>query len=145
MKLKEAILVFLFVGILLIFGAYYYVSHMVPHKTQFIEFDMKVTGGAPGFNLDKDKMHFGDVCIKCPVTRQITIRNDHSFPERINFKIASTSLPLTNWVTIVPSSYVVSPGKTHYFQVTASPSYEAEKKLYEGSIVVNRYKSFPWE
>ena len=146
MKLKNALIIFGVAIIFLVSVSYFFISHLVPYKTQIIEFDAKVVDGAPGFNLDKDKMHFGSVCIQCPSTRQIVIRNDQSFSERIDLDISSTSSEMLDWITMVPASgHVLDSGKQEIFQITFSPSYIAERRLYEGNLIVNRYKPFFWE
>lgn len=148
-------LLFLILIILFIVGIATYIiqDHIKPKETLTKEFDFYVvTGSNAGFNLDRDKLHFGKVSSGSSAERKFTLTNTHSYKERIKFMVAYDSMyiekssNIQDWVWFYPSSAILEPNQTVDFRVVANPGpTNSSPDYYEGVIVIQAYKAWPWE
>ncbi|MBU0460782.1 MAG: hypothetical protein ABIH82_04550 [Candidatus Woesearchaeota archaeon] len=145
MKLKSFLLILVILIVLIISITYTIADHKIPKKTVIIEFDFNVINRGAGFNLDKDKFHFGDIPLGSSATREIQWLNNNSYKEKIRFLIAS-NVSIGNWFVFDPlSGSVLEPNEKQEFRIDLFIPENIFQQKYEGVIIVQVYKAWPWE
>ncbi|MBI4981006.1 hypothetical protein HZC30_05630 [Candidatus Woesearchaeota archaeon] len=147
MKLKTIIILFAIVILMVGIATWIITDYYTVKDTLTQEFDFNVVSGkVAGFNLDKDKMHFGITCAGCGSFRKFSLNNTHSYKEKIRFFIASEEDNLGEWFYFYPAAgTVIGLNQTKEFKVAISPPENATPKMYEGKIIILTYKAWPWE
>ena len=147
MKLKNALLVFVVVIILILFSVYITIDHIKAKDVLTTEFDFYASQGKRiGFNLDPDKLHFGIVCQGCGARRDLIIENQQPFREKVEFYIAiADERDFEHFSISFPFGQILESGEEGNFTATLSVSSDAEIKKYEGAIITKTYKAWPWE
>jgi hypothetical protein len=145
--MKVQNLLFIIIVIIALSGVATYIitDHLVSREVNYIPFDFGVVQKGAGFNLDKDKFHFGDIPLKGYAHRNINVNNSNPFREKAVFFIGS-NVSIGKWFKFTPNSgYIIEPGTVHTFKVSIFPPENASLQMYEGAIIVKLYKAWPWE
>lgn len=145
MKLKKALILFVLLLLAIGFLAFFLISHLNPIEVKSFPFDFNVTNEGPGFNLDPDKVHFGSVPPSSSAGRKLIYSNPGEKPLKVRYLIASDR-PISSWFYFFPAhKYTIEPKKNVLFKISLTPPPEAELGFYEGLIIAETYRSWPWE
>ncbi len=152
MKVKNMLVLFLILLFVVAIAAYIIQDHIKPKQIITQEFDFKVTSGKKmGFNLDKDKLHFGWVCSVCSAIRNFTLTNNQKYNEKVRFWVAYEQIPsetvknLKELVWFSPYFGVIEPNQTLGFVATVDPTSATPQGNYTGIIIIKIYRAWPWE
>ena len=107
-------------------------------ETKEIEFDVNIKeNSGPGFNLDKDKMHFGRLDKHTSSKRDFNLTNSYEKNMQIDFFIAGyDNISLGKNLMITPSSTeTLLQGETKEFAAVFH-SLNLTDGLYEGKIII---------
>lgn len=99
---------------------------------QIIEFDVNVQD-RHGFNLDKDKLHFGTLPPGGSGQRAITINHAYEYPLTMVFDVPVDYL---SWFSFDVDSLMVLPGESKNITITVHVPDDTPYGLYEGQIKV---------
>ena len=146
MQLQYFILILFLMGIILSLGIYSVREHTKIQEAMHIYFDFKVVrGGLVGFNLDKDKMHFGNIGLGGLGTRKFTITNTHPYRERVQFWAVSYNSTGAHFMSISPSSgSIIEAGKSREFEASVAVPSTAAYQQHDGEIIIQLYKAWLW-
>ncbi len=140
MKFLTAVILIVGVVTLLVMGFYFFGLEQPSNLTEVktISFDFRVVEPSQvGFNLDKDKMHFGSVGRGSSAKRMVDIFNNHTFVQEGEFLILSNQ-SLGSWFKINPNStFILNPGVQQTFEIYLVVPNNATFDWYEGAIQVN--------
>jgi hypothetical protein len=146
LKISGLLLAFLLFFVVLP-GIYLSIRYYQPEEVFVTEFDFFVTAEKNGgFNLDRDKMHFGKVCVGCVAKRGIDLFNKNNYTEKYLIKIASANETTLGFFSIYPdSSHILRPGEKKTFELYVSIPPGEEPGKHEGEVIIERYRALPWE
>ncbi len=118
------------------------IQYTLPKEVRVIEYDINITApGKGGFNLDKDKLHFGKVCEGCASHRKITLENDRKYTVNIIFLVTSFDSLGAKFIYINPSSNVtLIPLEKEEFTIDAIVPENATLENHAGTIGISTYK-----
>ena len=82
---KKTIIFIGFVWLILMVGGFLLLqTYYKPIEMHVLNFDINVTSGPAGFNLDEDLLHFGSISPGGSTSREITINNSDDFKKRVD-------------------------------------------------------------
>lgn len=151
MKKKIAYIVIGFALIIVVSQLYLFVNYKTPKVTIETEYDFYALQNKNiGFDLDKDKLHFGLICKGCTAHRDFSIKNDKSYPLETHFVIESEDESPTFFSIDPPPLTKILPGekKDFTFYIKVPENYDLKGKedvKLEGKIQVQMYKLFPFK
>lgn len=148
MKIKKALSYLLITIILIVIISVVIIDYNVPKETEIFEFDIEIIDYfGVGFNLDKDKLHFGKVCNSCVGKRSIDIINNHKYKQRIEF-----SFGINNYSGDPKEVITISPFGTNIINKNETQKYKIffnGRKIsvgnHTGVIIVKTFRALPWE
>ena len=132
----------------LAFATYIIVDHLAPKETIVKEYDFHIVDRGVGFNLDKDKIHFGIIMGGGTGTRKFTIENNASYTKKIKFLVAviENESNSNKWIFFdPPSGWIIESKESVDFNLVLKPPKDAEEGRYGGFIIVQIYKTWPWD
>jgi hypothetical protein len=146
LKVSGLLLAFLLFLVILP-GIYLSLKYYQPEEIFISEFDFFVSAEKKGgFNLDKDKIHFGKVCVNCVAKRTIDLFNKNNYTEKYIIRITSANETTLSFFSIYPdSSYIIQPGEKKTFDIYVSIPPGEEPRKHEGEVIIERFRALPWE
>ncbi len=96
-----------------------------------IPFDVQISKELAGFNLDKDKLHFGTLFFG--VSSERTMSVSYNYSKRVNVQIAVLG-NISNWIHVSPSTFFLFPNETKSVVLSLSVPDKTPQGTYEGNI-----------
>lgn len=147
MKLKYFLMLCILIVVIADITSYMVSDHLKIKETIVIGYDFEINdNGKFGLNLDKDKMHFGNICQGCFSKRVFNLINKNDYREKIIFLIATSNESEEGlWFNFKPSNnWIIERGKEQSFNVTIIIPENASVGNHKGMIIINTYKVWPW-
>ncbi|MBI2662605.1 hypothetical protein HYX11_04055 [Candidatus Woesearchaeota archaeon] len=143
--IKEKTIIFLLITVfcILIISSYIYVTYFIPTEIITLNYDFQIESPKNiGFNLDKDKLHFGITCPGCQEQRKITINNNENYKKKIKFYILVQNPSSADYFSISPpSGTIIKPQQKQEYIITLSIPQNASPIKDEGQIIIHYYQS----
>ena len=143
--IKEKTIIFLLTTILciLVISSYIYITYFIPTEIITLNYDFQIESPKNiGFNLDKDKLHFGITCPGCQEQRKITLNNNGNYKKKIKFYILAQNPSVADYFSInLPSGTIIKPQQKQEYVITLSIPQNASPIKDEGQIIIQYYKS----
>ena len=106
------------------------------HKIFFVEeilFDINVSNNITGFNLDKDKMHFGTLPSGLSSERSIDVVHNFSKTLQVHIVILGN---MSSWIMISSSAFLLQPNEIKPILLSLTVPNQTDLGVHEGKIVV---------
>lgn len=130
------------------YSTYYFIDHLETKDEFTIEFDFNIVESGMGFNLDKDKMHFGDFTAEgASSIRTIILSNNETFKKKVKFYISiENQTETSSWLKVEPlSRSLLGVGESKNFTLRIDPPSDTPIGHYEGLIYIKINKAWPWD
>ena len=86
-----------------------------------------------GFNIDTDKIYFGDIPPGTSSSRKVIVSNDDFEKSIVRIK---TFGDLKDWVIVSEKNFILEKGEYKLIEVSVYPPPSAEYKEYEGKLLI---------
>lgn len=90
-----------------------------------------------GFNADNDALHFGAIPAGNSGTRDIVLKNENSFAEKVKLVSAGE---VRGWLAFSENNIVLAPKENKTVEVSLSVPADAELKQYSGRVRILNYR-----
>ncbi len=140
------ILVLLMIGVA--FATYYVTDHIETKEEFTIDFDFNIVKEGMGFNLDRDKMHFGSFSDSgASSVRTISLQNNNSFKEKVQFYVnIENHTGVSHWLNIdPPTGTLIDVNEKVDFKLEMDVPVGTPTGLYNGVIYIKITKAWPWD
>ncbi|MBI5797763.1 hypothetical protein HZA98_02570 [Candidatus Woesearchaeota archaeon] len=130
----------LLLGLLLVIAFFFYSFFLIQHA-EYYDTDVNITfSNMSGFNLDKDKLHFGDVGMGSSAFRNMDFSNPYSYPLKVSISSTGNISPFLHY----PSVFYLDAGENKTIRYLFAPNSNMDiGDYYTGSIkIVFRRLSF---
>lgn len=128
---KGIIIIFCVILMTISIGVLIY-NYFIIVQTQEYDIDL-IVGNMAGFNLDKDKVHFGTLPPGNNAERKFDVQNLEYNLIKVNVK---TSGEFGKWIYVDKNNFYLSKGESEEIKVIAYVPENAEINTYEGKLKI---------